>query len=117
MHRHIFIRLQASLMALLASITLAHAQQPYFSRTEMPDLIQCLPAPPDTASPEFAHDILRYMWGKTQRLDTLRAQMADRDALWTRDALFGAFDEAFGGEEWTPEAAPADEKKDGDGDK
>ena len=31
--------------------------------------------------------------------------------------LASAFDQAFGGEEWTPEAAPADEKKDGDGDK
>ena len=29
--------------------------------------------------------------------------------------LASAFDQAFGGEEWTPEAAPADEKKDGDG--
>ena len=106
MHRKTFIRLQASLLALLASLTLAHAQQPYFSRTEMPDLIQCLPAPPDTASPEFAHDILRYMWGKTQRLDTLRAQMADRDAMWTRDALFGAFDEAFG-LHVNPESTPA----------
>ena len=28
--------------------------------------------------------------------------------------LASAFDQAFGGEEWTPEAAPADEKKDGD---
>ena len=32
--------------------------------------------------------------------------------------LASAFDQAFGGEEWTPEATPAsDEKKDGDGDK
>ena len=31
--------------------------------------------------------------------------------------LASAFDQAFGGEEWTPEAAPADEKKDEDGDK
>jgi len=31
--------------------------------------------------------------------------------------LASAFDQAFGGEEWTPEAAPADGKKDGDGDK
>ncbi len=31
--------------------------------------------------------------------------------------LASAFDQAFGGEEWTPEAAPADGKKDEDGDK
>ena len=31
--------------------------------------------------------------------------------------LASAFDQAFGGEEWTPEAAPAEEKKDEDGDK
>ena len=36
----------------------------YFTVDEMPDLIKCLPAPPDTCSAEFTNDILRYMWGK-----------------------------------------------------
>ena len=80
----------------LGTLMPAHAQQPYFSRPEMPDLIRCLPAPPDTVSPDFAHDILRYMWGKTQRLDSLRAAQVDRDAVWSKEALFGAFEEAFG---------------------
>ncbi len=91
-----YLRLSVSLLVLLSSLSFVRAQQPYFSRPEMPDLLQCLPAPPDTNSPEFARDIMRYMWGKTQRLDPERAAMADRDAIWTREALFGAFDEAFG---------------------
>ena len=45
----------------------------YFTVDEMPDLIKCLPAPPDTCSAEFTNDILRYMWGKQQRLDSARA--------------------------------------------
>ena len=85
----------ACILALGSAVT-AFAQQPYFTKSEMPDLIQCLPAPPDTIGEDFAHDILRYMWGKTQRADTLRAEMVNRDAVWTREGLFGAFEEAFG---------------------
>ena len=102
-------RLYAAVLAVFLTLgcTLPSlAQQPYFSRAEMPDLIKCLPAPPDTIGPDFGHDILRYMWGKTQRLDSERAAMADRDAVWTRDALFGAFEEAFG-MHLTPEGTPA----------
>ena len=45
----------------------------YFSPEEMPDLIKCLPPPPDTLGSDFANDIMRYMWGKAQRLDSTRA--------------------------------------------
>ena len=99
MKERFFLHLAASLVACiltLGSAVTAFAQQPYFTKSEMPDLIQCLPAPPDTIGEDFAHDILRYMWGKTQRADTLRAEMVNRDAVWTREALFGAFEEAFG---------------------
>ena len=37
----------ACILALGSAVT-AFAQQPYFTKSEMPDLIQCLPAPPDT---------------------------------------------------------------------
>ena len=45
----------------------ASAQQPYFTVDQMPDLIQCLPAPPAMDSPAFQYDKQRYKWGKQQR--------------------------------------------------
>ena len=78
----------------------------YFTVDEMPDLIKCLPAPPDTCSAEFTNDILRYMWGKQQRLDSARAAIALRDAVWSYDALFAEFNVPFGltiTKEGTPE--------------
>lgn len=78
--------LLVSVAVTLAALLPARAQQTYFNRQEMPDLIKCLPAPPDTVGPDFAHDILRYMWGKTQRLDSVRAAIAEGDAVWSRSA-------------------------------
>ena len=78
----------------------------YFSTEEMPDLIKCLPPPPDTIGVDFAHDILRYMWGKTQRCDSVRAALVFRDAVWNYDSLFAVFSVPFGIEiskEGTPE--------------
>ena len=78
----------------------------YFSTEEMPNLIKCLPPPPDTIGIDFAHDILRYMWGKTQRCDSARAAIAFRDAVWDYDSLFAEFNVPFGLEiskEDTPE--------------
>ena len=78
----------------------------YFSTKEMPNLIKCLPAPPDTIGADFAHDIMRYMWGKTQRSDAARVAIAERDAVWSFDALLAEFNVPFGlkiSKEGTPE--------------
>lgn len=72
------------------------AVHPYFSTQELPDLIKCLPAPPAFDSPEFANDVVRYQWGKTQRLDSARAAIAKRDAVWSYEALFAEFNIPFG---------------------
>ncbi len=80
--------------------------QPYFTAEQLPDLIKCLPAPPAFDSPEFAADMARYVWGKQQRLDTLRAEIARRDAVWSYEALLHEFAVPFGLEvtkESTPE--------------
>ena len=66
-----------ALVALLATMTM-HAQnevQPYFTVDELPDLIKCLPAPPAFDSPEFANDMMRFAWGKQQRLNPERAEL------------------------------------------
>ena len=87
-----------ALVALLATMTM-HAQnevQPYFTVDELPDLIKCLPAPPAFDSPEFANDMMRFSWGKQQRLDPERAEIAKRDAVWSYEALLAEFDIPFG---------------------
>jgi D-alanyl-D-alanine dipeptidase len=68
----------------------------YFSTEELPDLIKCLPPPPAFNSPEFSYDVLRYQWGKTQRLDPERAAIARRDAVWSYEALLAEFNVPFG---------------------
>ena len=68
----------------------------YFSTEEMPDLVKCLPPPPDTIGVDFAYDIMRYMWGKTQRNDSVRAALVFRDAVWIYDSLFAVFSVPFG---------------------
>lgn len=78
----------------------------YFTIDQMPDLVKCLPAPPAFGSMEFKYDSLRYFWGKGMRSDKERAKQAAGDAVWTLDALFGAFKDQFGmtlSREATPE--------------
>lgn len=92
----------------LGAIVKAHAQDPvpYLTLKQLPNIINCLPAPPDTASEMFQHDINRFYWGKEQRLDPERAAMARRDAVWGYDHVFDIFSEPFGmhiSKEETPE--------------
>ena len=78
----------------------------YFSSEEMPNLIKCLPPPPDTIGIDFGYDIMRYMWGKAQRCDSVRSAFVFRDAVWNYDSLFAVFSVPFGLEiskEGTPE--------------
>lgn len=87
-----------ALSLVMAAMTL-NAQnevQPYFTVDQLPDLIKCLPAPPAFDSPEFANDMMRYAWGKQQRLDSARAEIAKRDAVWSYEALLNEFAEPFG---------------------
>ena len=72
----------------------------------MPDVVKIVPAPPADPSPEFDHDILRYMWGKQQRKDPERLAMAVRDAIWSIDTTLVILGEPFG-LEISPEKTPA----------
>ena len=69
---------------------------PFISADKLPDLIKCLPAPPAFDSPEFSYDVIRYQWGKTQRLNPERAAIARRDAVWSYEALLAEFNVPFG---------------------
>ena len=70
--------------------------EPYIPEEQMPDVVECVPAPPQDPSSEFDHDILRYMWGKQQRKDPARLQMAIRDAVWNLDSTLVILGEPFG---------------------
>ncbi len=74
----------------------AQEVQPYFPVEQLPDLIKCLPAPPAFDSPEFAYDMERFVWGKQQRLNEERADIARRDAVWSYEALLNEFAVPFG---------------------
>ena len=83
-------------MAALVNLSAQDETPVYFTTDQMPNLIKCLPAPPDTMGADFTHDIMRYMWGKKQRLDPKRAAIAERDAVFTYEALFAEFNVPFG---------------------
>ena len=68
----------------------------YIPVEQLPDLIQCLPAPPAKDSPAFQYDKQRYKWGKQQRKNAERAATAKRDAVWTDEALMTEFSVPFG---------------------
>ena len=93
--KKIFALFMASIMAAM-TMNAQNEVQPYFTVDELPDLIKCLPAPPAFDSPEFAYDMMRFAWGKQQRLDEERATIAKRDAVWSYEALLAEFDVPFG---------------------
>ena len=68
----------------------------YFDIDEMPNAVIWLPAPPDTTSTQFVYDITQYMWGKTQRLDSVRAQQAINNAVEEIDEMAEQFSVPFG---------------------
>ena len=71
-------------------------QAMYFDIDEMPNAVVWLPAPPDTTSTQFVYDITQYMWGKTQRLDSARAQQAIDNAVEEIDEMAEQFSIPFG---------------------
>ena len=105
-------KLLVSLAILLLSagicVTTLRAQDVhlYLTEHELPNLVNCLPPPPDTVGEAFTHDIMRYMWGKAQRLDPERLAVAMRDAVWDLDTLCAIYSVPFGlkiDKETTPE--------------
>ncbi len=73
------------------------AVQPYFELSQLPNLLEIMPAPPAFDSPEFANDVVRYGWGKLQRNDDERLAQAIADAEWDdHTKLFAQWKDAFG---------------------
>jgi len=97
--------MMAILMGALLQVN-AQKAQPYFNIDEMPDMLKFLPAPPDTTSEAFSHDVMRYFWGKKMRLDPERSAIAIRDADWTTLNICKEFSVPFG-LTISPETTPA----------
>ena len=85
------------LLICLLALTRVSAQKPhaYFTVQEMPDAVQYLPAPPDSASMCFAYDTAQYQWGKRQR-STPRGQQAKDDADYGIYRMATIFSPAIG---------------------
>ena len=91
-----FKKMVLAAVVIIGGIAAVPAQEVYFTVDEMPNIIKCLPAPPDTGSAQFAYDKARYAWGKQQRLNPERAAIARGDAVWGYDALLKQMSGAFG---------------------
>ena len=94
----------ATMMAAL-SLSAQEEYETYMTAEELPNAVLFLPAPPDTTSTQFVYDITQYMWGKQQRLDTDRLEMAISHVVKDPKRMAALFSEPFGmtiSEEETP---------------
>lgn len=97
MRRHFISSLLATtLLVCIQAGAIAQTYEPYIPEDQMPDVVQIVPAPPQDPSSEFDRDVLRYMWGKQQRKDPARLEMAIRDAIWSMDTTLVILGEPFG---------------------
>lgn len=101
-----FLLAAASLLAVVDVNAQFEAAKPYKELSQLPNLLQIMPAPPSFESAEFANDVVRYGWGKQQRLDPERLDMAVADAEWfDHTKVYLRWKDAFG-LEITPAETP-----------
>ncbi len=78
----------------------------YFTKAQLPNMANILPAPPEFESARFVADQSQYLWGKLMRLDEERCAQAKRDAVYSMATIIEEFGGIFGLEitkEDTPE--------------
>ena len=104
--RTFFLLAAASLLAVVDVNAQLEGAKPYKELSQLPNLLQIMPAPPLFESAEFANDVVRYGWGKQQRLDPERLDMAVADAEWfDHTKVYLRWKDAFG-LEITPTETP-----------
>ena len=104
--RTFFLLAVASLLAVVDVNAQFEGAKPYKELSQLPNLLQIMPAPPSFESAEFANDVVRYGWGKQQRLDPERLDMAVADAEWfDHTKVYLRWKDAFG-LEITPTETP-----------
>lgn len=95
--RTFFLLAAASLLAVVDVNARFEGAKPYKELSQLPNLLQIMPAPPSFESAEFANDVVRYGWGKQQRLDPERLDMAVADAEWfDHTKVYLRWKDAFG---------------------
>ena len=78
----------------------------YFTQSELPNMVNFLPPPPEFESSRFAADETQYLWGIRQRQDPERTAMAIRDADYGMQTIIQEYCPILGLEitkEGTPE--------------
>ena len=104
--RTFFLLAAASLLAVVDVNAQFEGAKPYKELSQLPNLLQIMPAPPSFESAEFANDVVRYGWGKQQRLYPERLDMAVADAEWfDHTKVYLRWKDAFG-LEITPTETP-----------
>ena len=68
----------------------------YFTKAELPNMANILPAPPAFESARFVADQSQYLWGKLMRLDEARCAQAQRDAVYSMETIIAEFSGIFG---------------------
>ena len=92
-----YLMVIATMMATMSIQAQDNPTPVYFELNEMPSLLEIMPPPPSFDSPEFANDVVRYGWGKQQRQDPERLELAIADAAWDNlTKLFLQWKAAFG---------------------
>ncbi|MBR1792136.1 MAG: phosphatase PAP2 family protein [Bacteroidales bacterium] len=80
---------------MMPMVTMAQKPTAYFSKDQLPNAINYLPEPPDTASTRFVYDLTQYYWGKSLR-ETDRGRQAKRNAIFDTDTMLVQFSDVFG---------------------
>ena len=107
--KRIFVLAVAFVLCGIANVQAAGDEKnghAYFTKAELPNLANILPAPPAFESARFVADQSQYLWGKLMRLDEARCAQAQRDAVYSMETIIAEFSGIFGLEitkEDTPE--------------
>jgi len=68
----------------------------YFTKAQLPNMANILPAPPEFESARFVADQSQYLWVKLMRLDEARCAQAKRDAVYSMATIIEEFGDIFG---------------------
>ncbi|MCR4766173.1 MAG: phosphatase PAP2 family protein [Bacteroidaceae bacterium] len=88
--------LLVEVLGLFCTLGLQAQSETYFTADELPDPLVWIPGPPDSTSIAFGYDVNQYMWGKEQRKNAERAEMAIRDAVYGTNTIAQEYSDAFG---------------------
>ena len=88
--KRIFVLAVAFVLCGIANVQAAGDEKnghAYFTKTQLPNMANILPAPPEFESARFVADQSQYLWGKLMRLDEARCAQAIRDASYSMETI------------------------------